>query len=50
VHGGNNQSLVMRSLEQILDYAIDGLVICDLCEGETLNQREEIYQIILKRL
>ena len=31
IHGGKNLSLVTRSLEQILDFDVDGLVICDIC-------------------
>lgn len=40
VHGGTNLSLVNRSLEQVLDHAIDGIVLCGLCEGESLDKRE----------
>ena len=50
IHGGKNLSLVSRSLEQILSHKVDGLVICDICEKETIEEREEIYNTILKRL
>ena len=33
VHGGKNLSLINRSLEQVLDHAIDGIIVCDLCEN-----------------
>lgn len=42
--------MVARTLEQVLDHEADGLVVCDLCEGETLQEREEAYNLILKRL
>lgn len=50
IHGGRNLSLVARSLEQILSHKIDGFAICDLCEKETIEEREEIYNTILNRL
>ena len=36
VHGGKNLSLLGRSLEQILNHDIDGMVICDVCDKETI--------------
>lgn len=50
LHGGTNLSLVARSLEQILNYAIDGIVVCDLCQGESIGEREEVYKTLLARL
>lgn len=50
LHGGTNLSLVARSLEHILNYAIDGIVVCDLCQGEPIGDREEVYKTLLARL
>ena len=50
VHGGQNLSLISRSLEQILDHNIDGIMVCDLCEEETLEEREEVFRKINERL
>lgn len=38
-------------MEQILSNEIvDGFVICDLCDKETIEEREEIYNTVHKRL
>ena len=34
----------------MLDHPIDGIVVCDFCESETLEEREEAYNTILRRL
>lgn len=36
IHGAKNLSLVTRSLEQILLHDVDGLLVSDVCEGETI--------------
>ena len=50
LHGGLNLSLISRSLEQILDYPIDGILVCDLCEKDNLQEREKVFEIINERL
>jgi tRNA-guanine family transglycosylase len=50
VHGGKNTALLSRSLEQIMLHEVDGLVVCDVCEEETLEEREEIYRQIGERV
>ena len=34
----------------MLDHAIDGIVVCDLCESETIEEREDIFNTILTRI
>jgi tRNA-guanine family transglycosylase len=50
IHGGKNISLLSRSLEQILDFEVDGFTICDICDKETIEERELIYNTIHQRL
>lgn len=39
LHGAKNSALLARSLEQCLEYDVDGFVVCDVCESETLEER-----------
>lgn len=50
VHGGKNTALLSRSLEQIILHDVEGLVVCDVCEEETVEEREEIYRQIGERV
>lgn len=50
IHGAKNLSLLNRSLEQILNHEVDGFVICDLCDKETIEEREVVYKTIHERL
>eukprot|EP00919_Chromeraceae_sp_WS-2016_P053307 GHVR01126622.1.p1 GENE.GHVR01126622.1~~GHVR01126622.1.p1 ORF type:complete len:106 (+),score=6.85 GHVR01126622.1:1368-1685(+) len=43
-------SLLSRSLEQVLNHNVDGLLLCDLCDEETLDEREGIYTAVKERL
>ena len=46
VHGGQNLSLIARSLGQVLEHKIDGIIVCDLCEKETPEEREVVFKTI----
>lgn len=50
IHGGKNLSLLNRSLEQILNHEVDGFVICDVCDKETIEERQIIYKAIHERI
>ena len=39
VHGAKNEALLSRSIEQIFLHNVDGLVVCDICEDETIEER-----------
>jgi hypothetical protein len=33
IHGGRNQTMLTKSIEDCLKYDVDGFVLCDLCEN-----------------
>jgi hypothetical protein len=43
-------ALLARSLEHVLMHEVDGIVLCDVCEEETMEEREAIYRFIGERL
>jgi hypothetical protein len=51
IHGGHNAKMLKKSIDESLTHStLSGIVINDLCERETLEEREETYKTIMHNL